>query len=209
MGAGRGREVTSPSGGRRGQGGKQTRHEAGATTALNGRPLTPARGLLALAGGLLLGALLVSFVVTAARVTGRSMEPTLHDGDLVLLARPALDRSTLRRAGYEVGDVVAVSAPNDVGLVLKRVIAVGPVSVAMTDGVVTVAGEVVEVGASDGYAGSSDLPALRVTSDELFVLGDNRRPLASNDSRTFGPVDASAVRSRMIARLPWPPAAND
>lgn len=125
-------------------------------------------------------------------------------GELVVLLRPALDRSLLRRDGYTVGDVVAFASPGGDGLVLKRVVAVGPGSVSMSDGVVTVDGEVSHFGSFAGFEGHSDLEQLPVPAGALFVLGDNRRPLASRDSRDFGAVDNDAVRGRVIAHLRVP-----
>lgn len=39
----------------------------------------------------------------------------------------------------------------------------------------------------------------------VYVLGDNRAPLASRDSRSFGPVPVTSLRGRVVLSLPrWP-----
>lgn len=137
------------------------------------------------------------FVATLARVDGDSMEPTLHHGDLVVLLRPALDSLTWRRDGYRVGDVVAVRTPAG-GAALKRVVALGPATVAIVDGELLIDGQESLTGSFDGYQLHGDSEAAQVAPGELYVIGDNRRPLASNDSRAYGPLGTAAVRGRLV-----------
>ncbi len=184
------------------------------------------RSLGAVALGVALGWLIVTYVATAALVDGSSMEPTLHDGDLVVLLRPGFarlvdrlfdpaaggSRLTERHAGYAPGDVVALAlragttagstGERSSGTVLKRVVAVGPATVSMTSGYLTVDGRPVSLGSHAGYVGTDDLAPVSVAPGELFALGDNRRPLASRDSRHYGPVAGSAVRGRVLASVP-------
>lgn len=93
------------------------------------------------------------------RVTGPSMEPTLREGDLLLVVPAALRRP-------RVGDVVVAADPRDPARATVKRLA-------------------------------------RRTGDGRAVLrGDN--PGASTDSRTFGPVPATAVTAVAVARV-WPP----
>lgn len=184
------------------------------------------RSLGAVTLGVALGWLIVTYVATAALVDGSSMEPSLHDGDLVVLLRPGFARlvdrlfdaaaggSRLpdRHAGYAPGDVVALALRGGTaagstgdrtgGTVLKRVVAVGPATVSITSGSVTVDGRPISHGSHPGYVGTDDLAPVSVAPGELFALGDNRRPLASRDSRHYGPVAGSAVRGRLLAAIP-------
>jgi hypothetical protein len=48
------------------------------------------------------------------------------------------------------------------------------------------------------FAGHGSFPASTVPAGHVFVLGDNRMPLASRDSRDFGPVPLGAVRGRVV-----------
>jgi len=155
------------------------------------------KSLIFLVSGGLLGALLVMFGVTLARVSGNSMAPSYHDGDVVVMLRPALDSLAWRRTSYRVGDVVALRTPGTSGLALKRVVAVGPGTVAVRDGALLVDSVPSVVGSFPGYELHGDLAPVSLTAGELFVVGDNRRPLASNDSRNFGPLPTEDVRGRV------------
>src|SRR5690606_17331764 len=99
------------------------------------------------------------------------------------------------------GDVVVVAPPGG-GLSLKRVAAAGPATVAMSRGELSVDGRPVPAPVPS-QAGASDLPPTDLGPGELFVLGDDRRPLASRDSRDCGPLPAAAVRGRVVAA--WRP----
>jgi signal peptidase I len=43
----------------------------------------------------------------------------------------------------------------------------------------------------------------KLTSGQLFVMGDNRKDSAAHDSRAFGPIDTSSVVGRALLRY-WP-----
>lgn len=160
---------------------------------------TPAWAWLGL--GLALGALLATQGVTLMRVQGVSMSPSYPPGALVAVLRPPLHALARPGRGYLPGDVVVVAPPGG-GLSLKRVAAVGPATVAMEAGVLVVDGEPVPA-PQPGQEGASDVPPTELASGELYVLGDDRRPLASRDSRDYGPVPAAAVRGRVVAA--WRP----
>lgn len=132
--------------------------------------------------------------VEAVAVRSASMEPTLHDGDRLLLRHGHDD---LRR-----GEIVALSDPQGAGLLVKRVVAVGGDSLAIEDGVLVVAGS----RADEPWADPRDLDGvylgpLAVPVGQVFVLGDHRG--GSVDSRTFGAVPDASVAGRIVARL-WP-----
>ena len=108
-------------------------------------------------------------------VAGPSMEPTLREGDRVLV-----DLLTLRRRSPQPGDIVVVSGPGDEDLV-KRV-----------------AGE--PYPGSDPYP--VPLVAAESPLEPTFVvLGDN--PAASRDSRVFGRLPRHRFRGRVVWRY-WP-----
>lgn len=150
--------------------------------------------------GTALGTLLATQVVTPLRVSGGSMSPAYPAGTVVAVVRPPVDR-LLRPGGYRAGDVVVVAPPGG-GLSLKRVAATGPATVAMSRGELSVDGRPVPAPVPS-QAGASDLPPTDLGPGELFVLGDDRRPLASRDSRDYGPLPAAAVRGRVVAA--WRP----
>lgn len=157
------------------------------------------RGATALLAGLAAGYALFTFGVAVLRVSGSSMEPALHDGALVLVVRPGLDGWLTGSTGPRSGDVVVVTVPGSAQRVVKRVAATAGHTVGMQDGVVLVDGApAAAVAVPVSFAGHHDLATQTVPSHHVFVLGDNRMPLASRDSRDFGPVEVSALRGRVV-----------
>ncbi len=150
--------------------------------------------------GVALGALLWWQALAFMRVSGDSMAPTLPAGSVVVVVRPGLDRLLSRPGGYVPGDVVAAAVPG--GTALKRVAAVGPASVGFSGGVLSVDDEPVAP-PNDSTAGVTTSQPLEVPAGSLYLLGDDRRPLASRDSRDYGPVSVMAVRGRVVAA--WSP----
>ncbi len=181
------------------------------------------RYVLAAAFGLLLGVGLTQWGATLMRVTGVSMEPTLADGEVVLVVREPLARllaslGAMAEAG-RAGNIVVVPDPTSGSgspapfagrtLLVKRVVAAGGQAVALVDGRVAVNGEPLAEPWLAGTAGAhASYPSVAVPAGSVFLLGDNRLPLASRDSRQFGPVSLSALRGRVVAhvRSPFSPA---
>lgn len=110
------------------------------------------------------------FVATPWLVAGPSMEPTLHDGDRVLV-----DLWTYGRRAPREGEVALLDAPWGEPIV-KRV--------ARTHG----------RGASNEIADSFPTD----TTVDFYVLGDN--PSESADSRSFGTVSREQFRGRVLWR---------
>ncbi|RLK59197.1 signal peptidase I [Actinokineospora cianjurensis] len=151
------------------------------------------------------------------RVDGRSMAPTLADGEQVL-TNPFGGDYTPERL-----DVVVLSPPGRDAPVVKRVIGVPGDHVRMTDGRVLVqpggSGPWLEVvtGANDPWgrppreccetSGRGGVDAeVTVPTGQYWVVGDN--PAVSEDSREYGWVPADRIRARLWLHL-WPPAPVD
>lgn len=107
----------------------------------------------------------------------------LHVGDIVLARLPAVSATLAAQRGY-----LPAGVP-----ILKRVGAVAPQSVCVSDGVVRIDGDVVAtIRIRDGQG--RELPVWSqcrsLANGELFLL--STKP-ASFDSRYFGPIAAKAV----------------
>lgn len=126
-----------------------------------------------------------TFLYSSVVVIGRSMEPTLQQGD-----RYVLNRWFHRVFPFDRGELVVIAEPGDDVRVVKRVIALPSDTVRFQGGAVYVNGRRL----SESY-----LPPGMVTFSlrmgdrtlllgpkQYFVMGDNRE--VSEDSRYYGPV---------------------
>lgn len=128
--------------------------------------------------------LLNTYVFFNVRVSGRSMQPTLYTGDLLVANRVKQ---------FNRGDIVIISGEKENNdWLIKRVIAVGGDTVKIQDGFVFVNGTVlVENYVKTGGVTRPQVEGLFDSGEEtvipenqVFYLGDNRTD--SSDSRTFG-----------------------
>ena len=109
-------------------------------------------------------------------VSGHSMEPTLNEGDVVLL----------NRVSYLTGDVErfdAVGFYRDDKLIVKRAVGLPGETVQIVNGDVLIDGKALELPDYMVYylvAGLADAP-LQLNDGEYFLLGDNGE--SSEDSR--------------------------
>lgn len=145
--------------------------------------------------------LIVTFGFQVARVEGRSMEPTLHDQD-----RLVVNKLAYKVHDPEVGDVVMLLHPNnpDQSLV-KRVVAAPGDTVAFREGAVIRNGVVVaEEFVPVDLRSFEDRAPIVIPDGFYFVLGDHRNN--SSDSRVFGPVPKKYILGRIQIR--WWPFAN-
>jgi len=125
------------------------------------------------------------FVVTAVVVQGKSMLPTLHDGDRYLLNRWAL-----RFRNPQRGDLVVIRDPGHCDFAVKRIVGLPSDSIHFKDGDIYLNGHfLIETYLSKGtrtYSPTRRETLFLVGQNRYFVLGDNR--LISEDSRYYGAV---------------------
>ena len=169
---------------------------------------------------LTLGLAVANFGFTTVGVDGASMAPTLQDGDRAWVPRFETWWVRLGPRTWSPGDVVYFRPPGAsprtwierlVGgpFLIKRVVAIAGQTVELRRGRLWVDGvAVAEPYLAGGPMGVTSLAPTVVPSDHLFVLGDNRSPLASRDSRAFGPVPLDHVAGR-ASWVVWPPWRSD
>ncbi|MGE3173137.1 MAG: signal peptidase I [Planctomycetota bacterium] len=136
------------------------------------------------------------FVVQVSVVKGHSMEPSLFDGDRLVVDRVACSLGDVHR-----GDVVVLRYPRNPAVdFVKRVVGLPGDRIALRRGQLWVNGEM----APDEWTCIADCDTTRdivVPRGSYFVLGDNR-PI-SCDSREFGLVPEELLKGRVRARF-WP-----
>lgn len=142
--------------------------------------------------------LIVTFGFQVARVEGRSMEPTLHDHD-----RLVVNKLAYQFAAPQVGDVVMLLHPNDPGeRLVKRVVAEPGDTVEFRAGTLIRDGAPVdEAFVPRQLRSHDDRSAIVIPEGFYFVLGDHRNDSA--DSRVFGPVPQKYILGRIQLRW-WP-----
>lgn len=148
---------------------------------------------------LLIAALLFLAVDRATariRVDGNSMEPSLHDGDLVVVNRLAYLFGQPSR-----GDIVVFYFPFDPQKrYIKRLIGLPGDQIAVRGGQLCVNGVALYEPYTSGE--SSRDGSWLVGPSEVFVLGDNRAN--SSDSSDWGTVPMSEVIGKAVL-VYWPP----
>ena len=127
---------------------------------------------------LVVGLLLRGFVIEFVNVSGDSMQPGLHPGQVVLV-----EKVSKRFATPDYGDVVIVKFSNvDERYYVKRVVGREGDTIEVRDGSVIRNGEfLTEPYILEDYIVDS-MPPVTVPEGHVFVMGDNRNN--STDSRT-------------------------
>jgi len=148
------------------------------------------------------------FLAQPYQVQSHTMDTTLTTGQFVLV-----DKISPRFDEFHRSDIVVFNLPSgsaaasSVTPEIERVIGVAGDTVDIHGGHVYINGSQL----NEIYIGAkqtTDMPGgggktWKLTAGQLFILGDNRKDSAAHDSRTFGPIDKSAVVGRVWLRY-WP-----
>jgi signal peptidase I len=140
--------------------------------------------------------LIINTLTGRSQVNGSSMEPTLHDGQYLIITKIAYWFHPPER-----GDIIVFHPPNNLGEdYIKRIVGLPGERVEVSDGRVWIDGVALDepyVSSAPGYSGSWALGA-----DEYLVLGDNRND--SSDSHSWGPIRRESVVGKAWLSY-WPP----
>ena len=147
---------------------------------------------------LAISAFIIVFLYQPVKVEGTSMMPSLDDQERIFI-----NKFVYRIEPIQRGDIVVFRYPRDPAKsFIKRVIGVAGDHVRITDGHVFLNGKMLEENYVPGvYQDERSYPEIVVPPDSYFVLGDHRS--LSNDSRDFGPVDASYIYGKAVFGY-WP-----
>jgi signal peptidase I len=156
-------------------------------------------------GGALLVALVVrTFLIQAFWIPSASMEPTLHEGDRVLVNKLSYDLHDVHR-----GDVIVFERPtepnevahpeDEISVLIKRVVAVPGDVIESRNDAVYVDGDRIDEPYLVPGTPTTGLQRQEVPDGKVFVMGDNRTN--SHDSRAFGPIDESSIVGRAFVKI--------
>ena len=135
------------------------------------------------------------YALSTVIVQGRSMAPTLEDGDHFLLNRLSyLCREPKR------GDLVVLRDPGHGDLAVKRIVGLPGEQIEVKQGLVFVNGrrlrEIYLPAETKTLLADGSATPLRLGTDQYFVLGDNRDQ--SEDSRYYGPVLKESIVGTLL-----------
>jgi signal peptidase I len=146
--------------------------------------------------------LLNVFVFNVSTVIGQSMQPTLYEGEKLII-----NKITLSFAAPARGDIVVLhdpsTGPDRKEYLVKRVIGIPGDIIEVKEHQLYVNGQPAVEPYIDTDIQDSDFSALTVGQGDYFVMGDNRHAGASKDSRYFGSVPQSSIIGK-AAYIWWP-----
>lgn len=139
--------------------------------------------------------LVATLLLPILQVAGTSMEPTLQDGDIILL---------FKARDFETGELIGMR--HDGKVLLKRVIGCPGDYVSIDEeGNVSVNGELLdEPYVSEKSLGECDITfPYQVPENAYFVLGDHRSVSIDSRSTVIGCIREEQIIGRVVLRI-WP-----
>ena len=140
-------------------------------------------------------ALIATLILPVLQIAGTSMEPSLNDGDIVLL---------VKTDDLQTGDLCAFYFSNKI--LIKRVIATpGDYIWIENDGTVVLNGEVLdEPYVSEKALGECDVEfPYQVPENNYFVMGDRRETSIDSRSSVIGCIAEDQIIGRIFCKF-WP-----
>jgi len=150
------------------------------------------------AAAFVLALLVQQFVVKPFAIPSPSMEPTLVQGDRVLVNRLVYHFRSPRR-----GDIIVFHPPGRPGSdpFIKRVVGVGGDTIAVHDGLLYVNGVPRDEPFIKEHPIVGEFPETVIAQGYVWAMGDNRNN--SGDSRVLGPVSEKAIMGEAFG-VYWP-----
>ncbi|MGI6669096.1 MAG: signal peptidase I [Acetivibrionales bacterium] len=154
--------------------------------------------IIHIAAAIIAGVLIVTFVIQRTVVFDISMQPTLVEGDNLLVEKLSHRFNLLKR-----GDVIVFKLPESDRMLIKRLVALEGDKVEVKDGKVYVNGQQFLTGlpeepdTPDGL--KPEYTNLTVPPGYVYVLGDNRP--YSIDGTELGPISKDWIKGRAILRI--------
>lgn len=159
--------------------------------------------------------ILHNFVFQAYHVVGTSMATTLEPSDYLIISKVGYTKALIERAFHQNaqyipsrGEIIVFHYPRDpTEVFVKRVIALPGDHIVIKNGKVTVYNKNHPQGFNPDVKYESSNTATLIDTDEVvapnsvFVMGDNRTPGGSYDSREWGELQSSYIIGNAVLRL--------
>ena len=143
--------------------------------------------------------LIRTFIITPVRVNGTSMDPTLKNGEIMILNKIKYNKNDIKRF-----DIVVIDEGDKA--IIKRVIGLPGETVEYKDNKLYINGKETE----DPYPSTetddfsiTDIGHTKVPGDCYFVMGDNRANSLDSRYPTVGVIKKSQIEGRTKLRI-WP-----
>lgn len=136
-----------------------------------------------------LALIIKTFIAEPTLVQGTSMNQTLENGDRVIV-----NKFLQKFREIERGDIIVMEYDTDHDYI-KRIIGLPGETVQIIDGSTYINGQMLdETYAYGSYTDTINGFEWVLGEDQYFVMGDNRQPGGSTDSRVFGPIMQDRIR---------------
>ena len=145
--------------------------------------------------------LIVTFVGQRTRVSGQSMETTLHDGDNLIVDKISFRFRDPKR--FEI--IVFPYKYEEKTYYIKRIMGLPGETVQVKDGYLYINGEKLEENYGNELMNSAGIAAEPIVlgEDEYFVLGDNRNHSSDSREPKVGVIKREDLLGRAWIRI-WP-----
>ncbi len=139
------------------------------------------------------------YIMSPVRVDGDSMNPTLKNGDIMLL-----NEIGYRLNGVDRFDIVVINSGDDV--IIKRVIGLPGEKVDYKDNKLYIndkeISEDFDHEVTHNFDFEEEMKVKKIPTDSYFVVGDNRGN--SKDSRMIGFIKKDQIRGKVIKQILFP-----
>lgn len=127
-----------------------------------------------------------------ASISGSSMEPTLHNGELIVTQKLFMN--------FKPGDIVIANVKDIIydteKVIIKRIIATEGQTLEIINGKVYVDNIELDEAYIKELVPEDNYEKITIPKGEVFVMGDNRNN--SNDSRSIGTIKTSDIKAKLI-----------
>lgn len=154
--------------------------------------------LISIVIAVVIALLIKTYIFEPTRIEGSSMNMTLQTEDRVIVDKIGMKFREIKR-----GDIIVMEYDTDHDYI-KRIVGLPGETIQIIDGNVYINGELFDEPYAYGeYTETINGFEWNLEEDEYFVMGDNRQPGGSTDSRVFGPINLDKIQGVAKFRF-WP-----